>query len=197
MLLGHLGEDLAIQLDVGLLEGIRQAGVGDAELAGGGVDAHLPEFANLALVGLAIASGILTGLDRSGLGKLDLALATPHHALGTGQQVLASLEMGFSALYTWHSLIGSDRLGNHPLDGLGEGSRHLAIAALHTGNFAGFTAVVVVLASGALNDFTGLGNLEALGHRVVHLHIKLVSGGTSGGAGTPIICCLANIMPFL
>src|SRR5580704_8728066 len=52
---GEIGEDLAIEVDAGGLKAFDEAAVGKAVGAGGGVDARLPEHAEIALARLAIA----------------------------------------------------------------------------------------------------------------------------------------------
>ena len=55
----HVGEDLAVELDLGELQAVHEGVVGEAVLAGAGVDAHDPQLAELALAHAAVAIGVL------------------------------------------------------------------------------------------------------------------------------------------
>src|SRR5450759_63308 len=74
----HVGEHLAVQVDLGLLEAVHEHGVRQAVEARAGVDAGDPQLADLALLGLAVAVGVLQrvlhlllgGLERAALGTV-------------------------------------------------------------------------------------------------------------------------------
>ena len=55
---GHVGEDLAVDLDARLAQTLDETVVGDAVSAGGSVDALDPELAELALLGAAVAVAV-------------------------------------------------------------------------------------------------------------------------------------------
>lgn len=61
VLVGHLSEDLAVELDAGELQAVHELGVGDVVHAGGGVDTGNPEAADLTLLVAAIAVLVLEG----------------------------------------------------------------------------------------------------------------------------------------
>ena len=61
----QIGQDLAVQLDAGLLQAVDELAVADAVQLGGGADAHNPDGTVLALLLLAAAVGELQpALDR-------------------------------------------------------------------------------------------------------------------------------------
>src|SRR4051812_35669260 len=71
-----VGQNLAIELDAGLLQPTDEAAVADAVLVGGGVDAHDPQRAVLALLLLAAGVGELEGaLDRLFCGAVEFGLS--------------------------------------------------------------------------------------------------------------------------
>ena len=55
----QIGEDLAVQFDVGLLQAVDELAVAEAVQLGGSADAHNPDGAELALLLLAAAVGKL------------------------------------------------------------------------------------------------------------------------------------------
>jgi hypothetical protein len=60
---GHVGEDLAIEFDVGLEQSGDEFAVAEAQRADGGVDARDPEPAEISLSVAAIAVGVDAGAD--------------------------------------------------------------------------------------------------------------------------------------
>src|SRR6188472_1688762 len=79
---GHVGKDLAVDVDLRLLQTGHELAVGDAEAAGRGVDARDPELAEDALLGPAVAIGILPGAHDRFLGDPEYVLAATAEALG-------------------------------------------------------------------------------------------------------------------
>lgn len=160
MLDGDLGEHLAVELDVAGLERGNELGVVRAVQTSRRVDAHLLETAIVALLQLATNIGVFTGFRRCRFGERDLGFAPPHHALGTGHDILAALDAVSTALYTRHiRLVGLDERLDRADVLLGNGE----VAALVAGDLAGFTAIEVVLAALALQELAALGNDHALG----------------------------------
>lgn len=98
----ELGQDLAIEANVTLLQGTHEHRVTCSKCAGSGGDADLHQATIVALLEFAVAVGVPTSFDRSDLRESNAVLATPHHALGTGQNILAAFDAVGSALYTWH-----------------------------------------------------------------------------------------------
>jgi hypothetical protein len=78
----HVGQHLAVDLDAGLVQAVDQAAIGQAVLAGGGVDALDPERAEIALADLAVAIGVLQRLLDRLLGDADGVLAAAVETLG-------------------------------------------------------------------------------------------------------------------
>ena len=64
----EVGEDFAVDFDLGLGEGLDEAAVGEVETADGGVDAGDPEVAEIALAGLAVTIGPVLALHGGILG---------------------------------------------------------------------------------------------------------------------------------
>ena len=99
---GDLREDFAIECDPALLESTHERGVACAEGAGTGADADLLKTAVVALLEFAVDVSVVTGLGRGDLSESDAVLATPHHALGTGENILAALDAMHSTFYARH-----------------------------------------------------------------------------------------------
>src|SRR5919199_2747627 len=90
---GELGEDAAVHLDAGQLEALDEAVVGDAVLAGPGVDPLDPQPAEVSLAGSAVPVGV-----DEGVGDLLLRLAVEPRALTAvpagGLEDLSALLLG-------------------------------------------------------------------------------------------------------
>ena len=72
---GHVGKDLAVETDAGLLEAVHEHGVGHAVGASAGIDTGDPQTAERTLLVTAVTIGILTGAHDSLLGNtVDLSL---------------------------------------------------------------------------------------------------------------------------
>ena len=65
---GHVGQNLAVQLDVGLQQAGDELAVAQAERTDGGVDADDPQPAEIALAVVAVAVGVDAGADEIFLG---------------------------------------------------------------------------------------------------------------------------------
>src|SRR5690606_13082745 len=99
---GQLGEDLAIDLDAGLQQAMDQDAVGQALLAGRGIDARDPQCAEVALLLAAIAVGILPGLDDRLVGRAEYLAAGVVITLGLGQDLLVSASGDDAAFDSCH-----------------------------------------------------------------------------------------------
>lgn len=90
---GDVAQDLAVQIDIFSFEGSDQLGVGRSGFARCGVDPGVHEAAVVPL--LLLPTDVRVGARFNGgrLGQLDLGLASPHHALGTGQDVLSAFDV--------------------------------------------------------------------------------------------------------
>src|SRR5690606_31007422 len=101
----HVGKNLAVDLDTGLVQAVDEAAVGQAMLARRSVDALDPQSAEIALPILAIAIGVLQRLLDSLLGNTDRIFAAAIETLG-GLQNFLVLGMGGNApLNTCHCMI--------------------------------------------------------------------------------------------
>ena len=56
---GEIGQDLAVHFDPGLVQAINKSAIGEAEFTRRGVDALDPQGSEIALLGAAVAIGIL------------------------------------------------------------------------------------------------------------------------------------------
>ena len=88
---GDVGQHLAVEADIGGLETLDEAAVADAGTAAGGVQADDPQSADLALLLLAIAVGVLPGVLDSVFGVAEELLLIAEVALGVLQDLLAAL----------------------------------------------------------------------------------------------------------
>jgi hypothetical protein len=87
---GHVGEDLAVDLDRGLLQARHELAVGEPQSAARCVDAGDPQVAEHALLGAAVAVGILPGPHDGFLGDPEDILAAAAVALGKGEDFLVT-----------------------------------------------------------------------------------------------------------
>src|SRR5690606_14552219 len=99
---GDVGENLAINLDRSLLQAVHEHAVGHAVLAGCGIDAGDPQGAELALLGAAIAIGILSGAHHRFVGNAEYVAAAAAETLGGLQDLLVRLAGDDSTFDSWH-----------------------------------------------------------------------------------------------
>ena len=85
---GHVGKDLAVETDAGLLEAVHEHGVGHAVGASAGIDTGDPQTAERTLLVTAVTIGILTGAHDSLLGNTVDVIAAEAEALGKGENFL-------------------------------------------------------------------------------------------------------------
>src|SRR6478609_10717666 len=74
---GDVGEDLAIQTDLRGLQTLHETAVSHARRASSRVDANLPQRAVIALLGLAIAEGVLPAVIER-IGGVAIKFAATH-----------------------------------------------------------------------------------------------------------------------
>jgi len=165
VLFGEHGHDLAIDDDVGLVYGTHELAVADSFWANSSVDFELPQSAHVALHATAVAVCALASLENGNLGEFQFALAPPHVALCLGHDVLAALEVHFTAFDSWH--IGEKITGllvaRELLDRLGELLTLGNVSALHAGDLACVASVEVGLSGLALQHLAVLCDFETLG----------------------------------
>src|SRR5664279_2016016 len=99
---GHVGEDLAVDVDRSLLQAGHELAVGHAEAPGRRVDAGDPELAKDALLGAAVAIGVLPGAHDRFLGDAKDILAAAAEALGKGENFLVAGTRGDTAFDARH-----------------------------------------------------------------------------------------------
>lgn len=157
---GDLREDFSIKSDVALLEFSHEFGVARSERAGTGADANLLKATIVALLELAIDVGVVTSFGSGDLCKCDAVLTSPHHALGTGEYILASLDAMGSTFYARHRRglgVGDKRLNAfHVFGADGE------VASFSASRVTAFTAVEVTLAILSFKELAGSSHLDAL-----------------------------------
>ncbi|OWK26328.1 hypothetical protein AJ87_03255 [Rhizobium yanglingense] len=95
----HVGEDLAVDLDASLVQAVDEAAVSKAEFADGSVDALDPKRAEIALVNLAVAVGVLLGAIDGSLGGTDGVLAAAVEAFAAFRTFLC-LAWAVTPLFT-------------------------------------------------------------------------------------------------
>src|SRR5262245_27993455 len=161
------GQDLAVDLDSGLLEARDHPAVREAVLACGGTDPYDPERARVALLLLAVAVGVREALLER-LARLAIRLAAASdEALGLLHRLLVTAACLRAAFGAWHldysSGIRGSAVGQQALDRLlvgGIDDRGPAEPALLLARLAG--QLVSQVALPALH-LAGWRDLEALG----------------------------------
>lgn len=82
---GKISDDFAIKHDLRSFESLHKSAVGQTGGAGGGVDANLPEHAEITFLGLAIAEGVLASMIER-IGGVSVKFGPAHaKALGSFQ----------------------------------------------------------------------------------------------------------------
>ncbi len=102
---GQIGEDLAVERDVGGGQPGDEAAVKDVVLLAGGTDALNPEAAKGTLAGLAVTRGVLLGLVDGVLGVAVELGAVRAKAFGAFQHALAAFTAGGGVSGAWHGSV--------------------------------------------------------------------------------------------
>jgi hypothetical protein len=84
----QVGQDLAVDLDAGLVEAGNEAVVGEAVLATGGVDAGYPEAAKLPLTVPPMHIGVVKAVDEGFAGPLEEAVPSTSMTPSLGDDLL-------------------------------------------------------------------------------------------------------------
>jgi len=106
-----VGQDFAIEHDVGRLEAVDEAAVGRAVQASSGIDARNPEFAQIALAHAAVAVSIPKAFEHGLIRTPEKAVAAAKIALVHFQDFLMTAVAGRATLYTSHELLLYEPLG--------------------------------------------------------------------------------------
>src|SRR5581483_8022652 len=169
---GQVGEDLAVDVDLGRLQPGHEAGVGHVVLPAGGVDAHDPQPAELALADPAVAVGVDAGVHDLLVGRLEAAAAVAAVPLGRLEDGAAVLLAVDGALDPGHDNNLSLAAAEEPLDVLTVTAQYLGAA----GETAGALGRLLLQDVGAERlpaaDLAGPGDFEALGRAPVGLHLR-------------------------
>src|SRR5690606_33295927 len=105
----QVGHRLAVELDPGEPGAVDELRVSEAFGAHRGVDPLDPQRAEVALLHLAVAIGVLAGLLDRLAGDADGVLAAAAIALGRVQNPLVLLARGRAALDTGHALVSCSK----------------------------------------------------------------------------------------
>ena len=100
---GHVRENLAVHLDVGLGKLVNELAVADAVFTDGGIEADDPQGAERALLVTAVSVGVLTGVGYGVNGKANVRLATALETLGGLEDFFAAFAGRNSGFSAWHS----------------------------------------------------------------------------------------------
>src|SRR6202008_3747902 len=84
----QIGEDLAVDLDPGALHAGDKLGIGQAVLAGAGIDALDPQTAEIALLGATVAISVLQALFNLFQCDAIVVIGAPPIALGELENLL-------------------------------------------------------------------------------------------------------------
>src|SRR4051812_39562150 len=103
---GDVGQDLAVEIDSGGLEAFHEAAVGEPVGAGGGVDARLPESAEIAFARLAVTVGPDLGFHDRVLRVAEQFRAATAEALGLLEKDLAAFPARRRVGSSWHRMTG-------------------------------------------------------------------------------------------
>src|SRR5437763_10313125 len=128
---GQIGEDLAVDVDLGRPEPGHEAGVGHFVLPAGGVDPHDPQPAELALADPAVAVGVDAGVHDLLVGRLEAAApvaAVPLGRLENGAAVLLAVNGALDPGHDYLSLPAAEE----PLDVLLVSDQYLRVAGMPT-----------------------------------------------------------------
>lgn len=101
---GHVGKDLAVETDAGLLEAVHEHGVGHAVGTGAGIDTGDPQTAERTLLIAAVTVSILTGAHNSLLGNAVDVVAAEAETLGKGKNFLMTGTSRHTTLNSGHLL---------------------------------------------------------------------------------------------
>ena len=99
---GEVGEDLAVDLDIGFLELIDQLRVADAVLAGGRVDLDRPKISESPFLFLSIGELKAPGVKRRFFGLAEFRFTGPQKALRVFQKSFAAGIGNCSSFYSRH-----------------------------------------------------------------------------------------------
>ncbi len=98
----HIGQNLAVQSDVGLLQAVHEHAVGHAVGAGAGIDTSDPQATENALLVAAVTISVLTGLHHRLLGNAENIIATKDETLGEFHNLLMTSASGNTTFYSGH-----------------------------------------------------------------------------------------------
>lgn len=108
----ELGENFAVEANLGGFELAHENAVAHAVLAGGGVDADLPDLAEFTLLQAAVLIGMPTSLGCGGFGFANLILSAPFETFGDLENIFSPLDVGDTSFDAHKSLgIGKQALG--------------------------------------------------------------------------------------
>jgi len=107
---GHIGEDFAVQFDIGGVEAFDKSAVADAFGADGGIQSVDPKGAEIALFGFAVPVGPGACLVDSVLSVAEEFAARPAEAFGFFDDAFTTSARGRGIGGSWHGLFSMNRL---------------------------------------------------------------------------------------
>ncbi len=102
MIHGDLRKDLAVETDLFCLETTDEFAKGCSEFASRGIDARLLKTTVVALLEFATDVRVEAGFCCGDFRERDFGFASPHHALGSGKNILSAFDAVCSAFDSWH-----------------------------------------------------------------------------------------------
>jgi len=103
---GEVGQDFAVERDLGGLQAFHEAAVGCAGGAGGGIDADLPEGAESAFLDAAVAEGVGAAVV-NGIGGIAVEFGAAHPVAFGGCYHPFAAFAGSGCVSYAHNLVGS------------------------------------------------------------------------------------------
>lgn len=108
-MLGEVGENFAVEFDVGALETGNELVIRQAMLAGSGADLDLPKAAEVALFLTAALELVSPGVEHGFFGGAVLLASTPHKTLRVFEQSFAASVGSFSAFDSGHANLSESK----------------------------------------------------------------------------------------
>ena len=156
IILGECREGFTVEIDIRFFEGADEFGIRDTRFTCSRVDAEREELAIIALLRSAVGECVDSGVSDCFFCDALFRLAVEAVALGLREEILPALILHCSSFYSCH--MGLCEVAATILLGHLHGPR----AALLLASGTRVLCIEMVLAYRACNDFTALGDAEAL-----------------------------------
>src|SRR5690606_27279568 len=166
----HVGEDLAVEADAGLVQAVDEGAVGDPVGTGRRIDAGDPERTEGPLARPTVTVGVLSGLHHRLDGDAIDVLATAAITLGGGQDLLVACARGDAAFDSRHVCV-SLGVRHHGPDRRDVGRMDVDRATQLALVLGGLLREDVALERLPALDGTARADLEALGRASLGFHL--------------------------